>query len=108
MTTILARFDQYNSRLEATLANGELDGAYTRDGKVYPVHAVPFVKPAPPAGTVPDVAGDWVIETGNATGERAWNLIVRQKGAEVSGAVLRVDGDTGALSGRYENVDTSR
>ncbi len=102
-TAILARFDQYNSRLEATLANGELEGTYTRDGKVYPVHAVPFVKPVLPAGPVPDIAGAWVIETGNATGERAWNLIVRQKGAEVSGAILRVDGDTGALSGRYEN-----
>jgi len=52
---------------------------------------------------VPDIAGAWVIETGAATGERAWHLIVRQSGAEVSGAILRVDGDTGALSGRFEN-----
>ena len=102
-STILARFDQYNSRLEATLANGALEGAYTRDGKVYPVHAVPYVKPAPPAGPVPDIAGAWVIQTGNTTGERAWNLVVRQKGPEVSGAILRVDGDTGALNGRFEN-----
>jgi thiol-disulfide isomerase/thioredoxin len=102
-TTVLARFDQYNSRLEATVGNGSLDGTYTRDGKVYPVHAVPFRTPAPPAGPVPDIAGAWVIETASTSGERAWHLLVRQTGPEVSGAILRVDGDTGALSGRYDN-----
>jgi thiol-disulfide isomerase/thioredoxin len=102
-TTLLARFPQYNSRLEATLKDGELDGAYTRDGKVYPVHAVPHRTPAPPAGPVPDIAGAWVIENGNEKGERAWHLLVHQSGPEVSGAILRVDGDTGALSGRYED-----
>jgi thiol-disulfide isomerase/thioredoxin len=102
-TTILARFDQYNSKLEATLQNGELDGNYTRDGKVYPVHAVPYRAPAPPAGPVPDIAGAWVIENDKTTGERAWDLLVRQSGPEVTGAVLRVDGDTGVLSGRYED-----
>ena len=102
-STVLARFDQYNSRLEATLKDGALDGTYTRDGKVYPVHAVPYKKPAPPAGKVPDIGGSWVIETGNTKGEKAWHLIVRQTGPEVAGAILRVDGDTGALTGRYED-----
>ena len=102
-TTVLARFEQYNSRLEAKIANGVLDGAYTRDGKVYPVHAVPFRNPPPPAGAVPDIAGAWVIETGNTKGEKAWHLLLHQSGAEVSGAVLRVDGDTGALTGQYED-----
>ena len=102
-TTILARFDQYNSRLEATLSNNSLNGTYTRDGKVYPIHAVPFITPAPPADLVPHIDGAWLIETGNATGEKAWHLLIRQSGPEVSGAILRVDGDTGALSGRYEN-----
>ena len=102
-TTILARFDQYNSRLEATLHDGALDGTYTRDGKVYPVHAVPYRKPAPLASPVPDIAGSWLIETGSATGEKAWHLLLHQTGPELSGAVLRVDGDTGALTGRYED-----
>jgi thiol-disulfide isomerase/thioredoxin len=102
-TSIVARFDQYNSRLEANLRGGALDGDYRRDGKVYPVHAVPFLAPPPPAGAVPDISGAWVIQTGNTKGERAWHLLISQSGAEVSGAVLRVDGDTGALSGRYED-----
>ena len=104
-TAITARFAQYNSVLDLTLSDGALDGKYTRDGRTYPVHAVPYTAPTPPAGPVPDISGNWVIETGSATskGEHAWNLVVRQKGADVSGAILRVDGDTGALTGRYED-----
>jgi thiol-disulfide isomerase/thioredoxin len=98
-----ARFDQYNSRLQAKVADGALVGTYTRDGKVYPIRAVRHRTPAPPAGPAPEIAGGWVIETGAAEGEKAWHMLVRQKGAEVSGAILRVDGDTGALTGRYED-----
>lgn len=36
-------------------------------------------------------------------GERAWRLIVRQSGAEVTAAILRVDGDTGALAGTFRD-----
>ncbi len=36
-------------------------------------------------------------------GEKAWRLIVKQHGAEASAAILRVDGDTGALTGTYHD-----
>ena len=36
-------------------------------------------------------------------GEKAWRLIVKQKGVEASAAILRVDGDTGALTGTYQD-----
>jgi hypothetical protein len=36
-------------------------------------------------------------------GESAWHFIVKQSGPSVSAAVLRVDGDTGTLSGGYRN-----
>ncbi len=36
-------------------------------------------------------------------GESAWRFIVRQSGAEVSAAILRVDGDTGTLTGRFRD-----
>ena len=35
--------------------------------------------------------------------EKAWNLILRQNGADISGAILRIDGDTGTLTGRYQD-----
>ena len=39
----------------------------------------------------------------SSKGEAAWQLIVRQSGAEVSAAILRVDGDTGTLTGTYRD-----
>ena len=36
-------------------------------------------------------------------GEKAWRLIVKQNGAEASAAILRVDGDTGALTGTWQD-----
>jgi peroxiredoxin len=36
-------------------------------------------------------------------GEKAWRFIVQQTGPEVSAAILRVDGDTGALTGTYHD-----
>ena len=36
-------------------------------------------------------------------GEKAWRLIVRQNGPDVKAAILRVDGDTGTLSGTYKD-----
>jgi thiol-disulfide isomerase/thioredoxin len=99
---VVARFPQYNSKLEAKVHDGSLEGTYTRDGKVYPVRAVVHRTPQR-AGNVPNIAGSWVIETGAPTGDNAWPMIVRQSGAEITGAVLRVDGDTGTLTGRYEN-----
>ncbi len=38
----------------------------------------------------------------SSKGEKAWRLILRQSGAEISGAILRVDGDTGTLTGIYQ------
>jgi len=99
--SFVARFEQYNSRLEAEVKDDTFSGRYLRDGKTYPVRAVRHKAPPPPAGPVPQIGGEWIVLTGNQTGEKAWLLTVHQTGPEVTGALLRVDGDTGALSGRY-------
>ena len=39
----------------------------------------------------------------SSKGEAAWRFIVHQTGSDVSAAILRVDGDTGALTGRYQD-----
>ena len=50
------------------------------------------------------IDGLWQIGSVNSNkGESAWRFIVRQSGAEVTAAILRVDGDTGALAGTYRN-----
>jgi thiol-disulfide isomerase/thioredoxin len=53
---------------------------------------------------VPAIDGLWQIGGVKSNkGEAAWRFIVRQAGAEVTAAILRVDGDTGALAGTYRN-----
>jgi len=42
-------------------------------------------------------------EIKNDSDRQTWNLFLRQSGAEVSGSILRVDGDTGFLIGRWQN-----
>jgi peroxiredoxin len=49
------------------------------------------------------IDGLWEIPYKSPKGEKAWRLIVRQNGPEVSAAILRVDGDTGTLSGSYKD-----
>jgi len=102
-------FDHYAEFLRANVQGGELQG--TIEGKfgpgprsTLPFHARRYVaQPDPPAGTVPSIGGLWEIEVQSAKGEPAWRLIVRQTGGDVSAAILRVDGDTGALTGRYRD-----
>jgi thiol-disulfide isomerase/thioredoxin len=99
------RFDSYSTRLEATLKDGALDGDYGREGRLYPFHAVRFAPPTEEANAqAPSIAGLWEVATKNAKGgEAAWRFIVRQSGAEISAAILRVDGDTGAIEGKYKD-----
>ena len=98
-------FDEYGTSLEATLTDGVLDGQYSRGtrGAPYPFHAKRFVPTQTSESSVPAIAGLWNIQTKSSKGESAWHLIVRQSGAEVSAAILRVDGDTGTLTGAYRD-----
>ena len=96
-------FDYYTGRLEASFKDGELQGTYTRPAKPYGFHAKRFVPSPLTADDVPAIAGLWEVGVKSSQGEAAWQLIVRQSGPEVTGAVLRVDGDTGMLSGTYKD-----
>ena len=99
-------FDEYGTKVEATLKDGRLEGQYSRGtrGAPYPFQAKRFA-PVPVGDTpIPQIAGLWNIQVGKSSkGEAAWQLIVRQSGAEASAAILRVDGDTGTLTGTYRD-----
>lgn len=102
------RFDHYATKLEAKLGNGSLEGTYGKEGREYAFHAVPYragdaASGPTPSSAAPDIAGLWDIEVNSPKGEKAWHLIVKQHGAEVSAAILRVDGDTGLLTGSYQD-----
>ena len=102
--SLVLSFDGYASKLEATLKDGTLDGKYGRDEKrAYPFHARRFSARPATAEQVPSIAGLWDIQVKSPKGESAWHFIVRQTGSEVSAAILRIDGDTGLLTGSYQN-----
>jgi thiol-disulfide isomerase/thioredoxin len=102
------KWEYLASTLKATLKNGELDGEYTRarTSTPYPFHARPAktVGQAVSPAAAPNIDGVWEVHDVNSSkGEQAWSLIISQKGSEVSGTILRVDGDTGTLTGSFKD-----
>ena len=103
---LLLSFDELGTALEATLKDGRLEGQYSRGtrGAPYPFQAKRFAPVTVGETSVPAIAGLWNVQVGKSSkGEEAWQLIVRQSGAEVSAAILRIDGDTGTLTGTYRD-----
>ena len=100
-------WDALGTKLDATLKDGHLEGQYSRGtrGAPLPFAAKRFAPPEAAAAGVPLIGGLWLMNlpAKSSKGESAWQLIVRQSGAEVSAAILRVDGDTGTLTGAYRD-----
>jgi peroxiredoxin len=95
-------FDHYATRVEARLVDGRLEGQYVRArGAPYPFRARLTTSPTA-AVEGPSIGGVWIIPTKSTKGEAAWRFIIHQTGPDVSAAILRVDGDTGALTGRFQ------
>ena len=101
---LVLNFDHYATAVEASLVNGRLAGTYNRATGFYPFYAKRFAPSPAFPNEVPAIDGLWQIGGVRSNkGESAWRFIVRQSGAEVTAAILRVDGDTGALAGTYRN-----
>jgi thiol-disulfide isomerase/thioredoxin len=107
--TITLNFEHYLTKIVAKVKDGQLEGTVAGrfgDQDRYissnPFHARRYVAPAVSSDNVPTIDGYWEIPYDSPKGEKAWRFIVRQKGAEVSAAILRVDGDTGALTGTWQ------
>jgi thiol-disulfide isomerase/thioredoxin len=115
-------FEHYLTSIKANVTNGELDGqlvvtrrsainitpgAKSDDVKsiLTPFHAKRYVETAETAkaANAPSIEGVWELPHDSPKGEKSWRLIVKQHGAEISATVLRVDGDTGALTGSWQN-----
>jgi len=102
--SLTLNFDHYATQIDAALVNGRLAGVYNRATGYYPFYAKRFAPSAAFPNEVPQIDGLWTIGNVNSNkGEAAWHFIVRQSGAEVTAAILRVDGDTGALAGTFRN-----
>jgi thiol-disulfide isomerase/thioredoxin len=109
-------FEYLNATLTATFNGETLEGLYRynrKDGKEYPFHATRHshatATQSPPT-KIPQVTGDWqmklVREDHNPKKDPrtalSWKLYLRQTTTGVSGSILRVDGDTGTLTGGWQ------
>jgi len=100
---ITFNFDQYASRLSVTYRDGQLTGEYIRPRGPYGFRASRAPASAPASVNAPAIEGTWIVAARSTKGEAAWRFIARQKGADVSATILRVDGDTGTLTGSYRD-----
>jgi thiol-disulfide isomerase/thioredoxin len=103
--SLVLNFDSYAAKLEARLQNGTLVGQYgPMLKKTYPVMAHRHIAEPASSASAPSINGLWEVGVDSSKGEKAWRLIVQQKSASnVEAAILRVDGDTGALTGGYKD-----
>ena len=104
---LVLNMEHYLTKITATLKSGELAGyVQMRNDNVpegSPFHAKRYVPAVASNEAVPSIAGVWTVPFDSGKGEKAWRFIVKQTGADVSAAILRVDGDTGALTGTWHN-----
>jgi thiol-disulfide isomerase/thioredoxin len=102
-------YEFLNTVLEATLADGQLAGTYRnkREGaRPQDIRMRRFTPISLEGEEAPPLAGNWEMrrnadEVSAPRDTRTWHVFLRQSGAEVSGSILRVDGDTGTLVGHW-------
>ncbi len=105
--TLVLNQEHYLTKIIATLKDGQLQGKIQMRGDQGPEGnaflAKRHVDAAAAASDAPSIAGNWIVPYDSPKGEKAWRFIVKQSGADVTAAILRVDGDTGALTGTFRD-----
>src|SRR5580698_7006769 len=92
-------YEYTSGKLEANYKDGHLQGVFHAARGNYPFSAMPHVAAPAPSTKAPVIDGEYEIANNSPKGEKAWWFIVRQRGAQVSASILRIDGDTGTLAG---------
>jgi len=100
---LLLHFDYYANTLDARLKDGVLTGTFSARSRIIPLTARLDTSPLPASANPPDIAGTWEVAVKGPKGESAWDLHVRQSGAEVDVFIQRIDGDTGNLYGSWHD-----
>jgi len=104
-------YDFLNTTLELKVEGDELVGAYRNNragSRPQNVRMRRFTPVAIADEKTPSFAGSWEMrrlaaEVTAPRDTRTWHVYLRQSGAEVSGTILRVDGDTGTLIGHWKD-----
>ena len=100
-------FDLYNSDLDALIDHDTLRGNYVvqkrKKEPSRPITAKRATEPNSTTGPSANIAGDWELRARNGDPAVAGKMVVQQNGSDIHAAVLRLDGDTGALTGNFRN-----
>ncbi|MBI3492773.1 MAG: hypothetical protein HY047_13500 [Acidobacteria bacterium] len=104
-------YDHLNTTLELKLSGDTLTGTYVNNrpnARPQDVQMRRFTPVIADTTAVLQATGTWEMrrlaeEVSAPRDTRTWHVFLRQSGAEVAGSILRVDGDTGALVGRWTN-----
>ncbi len=104
-------WDFLNTTLELQIEGDRLTGAYRnlrpnarpQNVRMQRFRPVELDQSDPPA-----LAGSWEMrrvaeEISAPRDTRTWHVFLRQSGAEFSGSILRIDGDTGTLTGHWKD-----
>jgi thiol-disulfide isomerase/thioredoxin len=102
-------YDHLNTVLDLTLDGERLVGTYRNrrpNARPQDVRMQRFVPVSLEESEPPSLAGSWEMrrvaeEISAPRDTRTWHVFLRQSGAEVSGSILRIDGDTGTLMGHW-------
>jgi len=111
--TLRLQYEYLNTTLTAKFDGSQWNGTYRynrKNGKEYAFHARPYIAPSAEPKKPPKIGGEWEMKlvgedqspTKDPRTALSWRLFLRQSGAEVTGSILRVDGDTGTLTGRWQ------
>jgi thiol-disulfide isomerase/thioredoxin len=104
-------YDFLNTTLDARLDGEELVGTYRNNranARPQNIRMRRFKPVTVEEGDIPSLRGNWEMrrnadEVTAPRDTRTWNVFLRQSGAEFSGSILRIDGDTGTLVGHWQN-----
>jgi hypothetical protein len=91
-------FGASGTRLEATLADGELKGTIGSGQDIHPFTASKFCACGPEGEAGPDISGTWEAPDSN------WRLTIRRKGDDTLATVSRPSGELGPLAGRSDGL----
>ena len=90
-------FGASGTRLEATLADGQLKGTYGSGGQdMPPITASRFCACGSEGDAGPDISGTWEVP------DASWRLTIRRKGDDTLATVSRPSGELGPLAGRFD------
>jgi hypothetical protein len=92
-------FGVSGTRLEATLADGQLKGTYGSGGQDrHPFIASKFCSCGFEGEAGPDISGTWDLP------DSGWRLTIRRKGDDTLATVSRPSSELGPLAGRFDGL----